>query len=396
MALVYPQYIYGFEVFDSGTAQNNQIDLHHAGGNDWQASPYSYSAGDVIMPSAANASSTQWWKCNTSGTRGSEPTWPASPSPGDTVQEAGGAVVWEFQNYVDTVPAIAAGVYTPDELAAAVASALNAADLNNGYSCSFNYSTLEFTIQGSAAFDLKWSTGAHAGQNSASLLGFINESPASHPWVLLWDYTVGALVVPSGANSNSAQLWKCTTAGTSGSVQPTWPASPTAFSTTQTDGSVTWTYQGTVDKTSATSYVSDTAIAGAYSTGSLWTAAEPLVSTSPVIANAIGSAASLTQRAMNTSQHVSDGATVETVYCCSIRSVQIGFRALLASEQAKMESFLDWIVQGKRFVWQPDKTAPSNGMKLVLANPGRVANMYEWLTRPEVGYGTLTFYEQLS
>ena len=69
--------------------------------------------------------------------------------------------------------------------------------------------------------------------------------------------------------------------------------------------------------------------------------------------------------------------------------------ALLSTEQTYMESFLNWIVQGKRFTWQPDKTS-TNAMKLVMANPQEIAGAYAWMTRPEVGYGTLTFYEQLS
>lgn len=41
-------------------------------------------------------------------------------------------------------------------------------------------------------------------------------------------------------------LWKCTTAGTSGSKKPSWPKSPTTSSTV-TDGGVTWAYVSTLE-----------------------------------------------------------------------------------------------------------------------------------------------------
>ena len=149
------------------------------------------------------------------------------------------------------------------------------------------------------------------------------------------------------------------------------------------------------DKTGATSYQSDAVVGTAPSTAFLWTAAEPLVSNSPVAAQAAGTAAQLTQRSMRMIQNISDGMTCESIYFGTMKSVRVTFSALLSSEQTNMEKFLDWVSQGKRFTWQPDKTS-TNAMKLVLANPGQVADAYEWLTRPEVSYGTLTFYEQLS
>ena len=106
-------------------------------------------------------------------------------------------------------------------------------------------------------------------------------------------------------------------------------------------------------------------------------------------------AALLTQRSVNTIQHVSDGGTVESVYLATLKKVQIAFRCLLPAEQTNMEKFLDWTVQGKRFTWQPDKTSV-NALKLVLANPGQVGPMFEWLTRAETSYGVLTFFEQLT
>lgn len=159
-----------------------------------------------------------------------------------------------------------------------------------------------------------------------------------------------------------------------------------------------WTLAGFDPSTSdltGTSLNSDAPAGTAPSTASIWTAAEPLNYASPVSAAGAGTAASFTQRALNTIQHVSDGMTVESVYIGTIKRVAIAFRALIPSEQANMEKFLDWVVQGKRFTWQPDKTSP-NVLKLVLVNPGQVNNVFEWLARSETTYGVLTFMEQLS
>jgi hypothetical protein len=323
MALTYSQWIWGFEVFDAGAgaSQNNMIDLQRA---NWQAS-HAYSLNVPIGPAGANSNSLQVWKVTTSGTSGgSQPTWPSSPTPGVTTQ-TDGTVTWTFQNTIGIHPAVAAGVYTPDELATAVTAALTAADAGNSYTCTFSYSTLLFTIAGTSTFDVKWSTGTNHTKNMSGLLGFNNAT----------------------------------------------------------------------DKNGNTSLPSDSAIGGTYSTASLWTAAEPLASMSPVTAQAVGSPALLTRRAMRIIQNITDGMTCESIYFGTLKSVQVSFTALLASEQTSMENFLNWIVQGKRFIWQPDKTS-TNGLKLVAANPGQVNDMYQWLTRPEISYGTLSFYEQLS
>jgi len=51
-------------------------------------------------------------------------------------------------------------------------------------------------------------------------------------WVTATEYALGARVLEGG------NIYECTTAGTSGASEPTWPASGTV-----TDGTVTWTYQ---------------------------------------------------------------------------------------------------------------------------------------------------------
>jgi hypothetical protein len=74
-------------------------------------------------------------------------------------------------------------------------------------------------------------------------------SPATHfvglmtatTWVASHAYSSGAYVIPTTFGSISGQvgkIFKCTTAGTSGTGQPTWP---TTAGGTVTDGTVTWT-----------------------------------------------------------------------------------------------------------------------------------------------------------
>lgn len=60
-------------------------------------------------------------------------------------------------------------------------------------------------------------------------------------WTPTWQpataYLATAVVIPTVF---SGYTWRCTTPGTSGLVQPTWPADP-SVSPTVTDGGVTWT-----------------------------------------------------------------------------------------------------------------------------------------------------------
>lgn len=55
-------------------------------------------------------------------------------------------------------------------------------------------------------------------------------------------------------NANSA-VWECTTAGTSGGTEPTWPTTITAGTTTQTDGTVTWTARACTTWDNANPYI---------------------------------------------------------------------------------------------------------------------------------------------
>lgn len=60
-------------------------------------------------------------------------------------------------------------------------------------------------------------------------------------WTASTAYSAGAYVIPTTFNSISGEqgkIFKCTTAGTSGTTQPTWP---TGEGATVTDNTVTWT-----------------------------------------------------------------------------------------------------------------------------------------------------------
>lgn len=58
-------------------------------------------------------------------------------------------------------------------------------------------------------------------------------------WQAATAYLAGAVVSPT---TTDATVWRCTTAGTSGNSEPSWPVAPvTAPPYTVTDGTVTWT-----------------------------------------------------------------------------------------------------------------------------------------------------------
>ena len=123
--------------------------------------------------------------------------------------------------------------------------------------------------------------------------------------------------------------------------------------------------------------------------------AEPNSKVTPVDAQADGTPGKLLQRDVAASQSRSDGGAVETIYKHTMKRVTIGFKALTTDEQSKMESFLDWIEQGRRFNWQPNKDN-TNALRLVVADPKAINNDFTWLTRSETDYGDLTFLEQVS
>ena len=155
-------------------------------------------------------------------------------------------------------------------------------------------------------------------------------------------------------------------------------------------------FDESADDTGATSYTSDGAVGATHSDMSAWTMAEPNVpGTAPVTAAADGSAAALLERQVRAFQNRTDGNKVETVYISTTKLVQIGFRALTASEQTNMEALLDWVEQGRRFNWQPDSTS-TNALRLVMNDPRQVTPTFTWATRVETDYGILAFIEQLS
>lgn len=64
------------------------------------------------------------------------------------------------------------------------------------------------------------------------------------PWQASTDYAFGDLVKPTSGYA----IFVCTTPGTSGNTEPTWPSpQPGVPNPTVVDGTVTWTYSGTVN-----------------------------------------------------------------------------------------------------------------------------------------------------
>ena len=359
-----------------------------------------------------------------------------------------------------TAASLNAGVYTADELATEVARAMNTATANSDISCSFSYSTQKFTITksgGGTFFQLYFGpTAASDLVDCNNLLGF---SPTLHDGFFTYesDAPVGSFkVLASGIQNNrlaftrkpdggSPTTYDGATAATlnAGTYTPDALAAEVQRAMRERTGSTdlfckfladpTWRFAISIGDDAVPkgdlSLLFDSAQVGAtdcndllgfsptaHNTDNLnngdtfssdysmvvpeiWIGLEPLVYASPVIAQEASAnpkyASLLSHRSMRAMQQVSDGGSIETIFISTLKSVQVGFRALLSSEQTKMERFLNWAVMGKRFTWQPDKTSPKL-LKLVLANPGQINNQFEWLTRSEIGYGTLTFYEQLN
>lgn len=80
-------------------------------------------------------------------------------------------------------------------------------------------------------------TGPEAAKGQVELvLADIQDSIVGGPWQSGKTYTIDNWVIPSKGNNGFVYL--CTTAGTAGGAEPSWP---TTFGATVTDGSVTWT-----------------------------------------------------------------------------------------------------------------------------------------------------------
>lgn len=87
--------------------------------------------------------------------------------------------------------------------------------------------------QWSAANNIRFGLGY--AEKTTGWVKFIDPRPA---WAASTAYAAGAFVVPAPENTH---VYKCTTAGTSGATQPTWP---TAAGGSVTDGTVTWAEVG--------------------------------------------------------------------------------------------------------------------------------------------------------
>jgi hypothetical protein len=67
-------------------------------------------------------------------------------------------------------------------------------------------------------------------------------------WAATTAYSAGDYIIPTTPNT---RFYKCTTAGTSGASEPTWP---TTTGGTVVDGTVTWTDMGTIEAVADTDY----------------------------------------------------------------------------------------------------------------------------------------------
>jgi len=113
-------------------------------------------------------------------------------------------------------------------------------DYKNGVGIIVTYQAVDSAVGKTVKMDIY--DEAHAKDDAKSVAAMTEmEGPSSTTWAGTTAYSLGAYVKPSSPNNN---LYECTTAGTSGSSEPTWGTVPGG---TTTDGSVVWTcrpYQG--------------------------------------------------------------------------------------------------------------------------------------------------------
>lgn len=150
---------------------------------------------------------------------------------------------------------------------------------------------------------------------------------------------------------------------------------------------------------SAAGHTSTSAAGAGFSTLTYWTPTDPIHMTTPVSANADGTAASNLQRDVQSIEHVYDGGMSETIYKSTLKEIELHFRWVIATgsptEIANMESFLNWAQKGYRFNYYPDKTS-GNTLRLKMRTAGKIANVHEWVARPEISWPPLRFLEQLT
>lgn len=225
------------------------------------------------------------------------------------------------------------GNYEPAEFAAEVQRAMRDANTNNdNNTCTFSYSTQKFTLTGTSTFSLLFDSGANRASSCGNLLGF----------------TIG-----DGVGTGD-------------------------------------------DETGATTYTSEAVVGTSPSTAKLWDPADPVANTTPVSAAADGTTATLLQRDAKVIQNRADGGKRETIYFSTDKMLRLHFRWITSgTEQTNMEAFLDWILQGRRFSYQPDKTS-TNALRLLLVEPYNMANVFSWQTRDEIDWPEMTFVEALS
>lgn len=82
---------------------------------------------------------------------------------------------------------------------------------------------------------------------TANLKVEANDGATAVAWIASTAYVVGDFIIPTSANDH---YYKCTTAGTSDSSEPTWPTD----GSTVTDATVVWTDMGVIEYTLETDY----------------------------------------------------------------------------------------------------------------------------------------------
>jgi len=107
------------------------------------------------------------------------------------------------------------------------------------------------------AIDILFGSTASAWPAQTSGNYYIGLIKATGTWTASTAYTSNQLIIPYTGFGSIQRLYRCTTAGTTGSTEPTWP---TTANGTVTDGSVVWTevtdyfFNGTATTSPLTTY----------------------------------------------------------------------------------------------------------------------------------------------
>jgi hypothetical protein len=203
-----------------------------------------YSAGAYVVPTIAN---NRVYKCTTAGTSGgSQPTWPTTA--GGTVTD--GTVVWTevgFNKLSGTLMVMDNYYkYNGDAFLIAITTTTfyvydpNNRTFNDKTGGTLSGLTTRPVVTENAQNYFVFTNGVDPVKYWDSTWAAIENLPGlwqPNTWQATTAYVVGNYVRPTVDNN---LMYRCTTAGTSGSSQPTWPTTGTV-----TDGTAVWTVAGT-------------------------------------------------------------------------------------------------------------------------------------------------------